>query len=660
MTADAPGRVSRRTGQTGAFGTGTYRAPRRTPPRDFGPFDAAELDPDLPDPPSLVDFGAVRVPVPDDGTVSVEPTADGRLQAVHVSLPGGRLSVSALAAPKSSELWPELVAEIDSSLRDGGARVRSFQGEWGRELHARTGAANSVFIGVDGARWMLYGVATGPAQHAVDLEAALREMLRGAVVDRGRSPYPVRTVLPLVVPEHLAGDAVEDTAMSLPVPAPSAPARSALALRAPVAQPDPVVRRPEPAEPQPAATASVPPARPQPPRRVAPPRAVPGRPRAAPAAPRVVAESTQVLPSIPRVAARAAPVRAERPGTAPPLWATSPGPVSAADLGPDPADAIPSGRPVNDVVTPTEWWPVVAAEPVPLLRPAGPAPDPTPAGRSAGYGVAEPAVPVPDRGAPAVEPETPGPPTGRWSYGPDGWTHQPDDPAPDVWASDDPAPYVSGSADRAPERPADVEPGPIERAAAAAVAAASAPPTERWPALDTPDPEDRFRSNGSERNGFGSSGSEQHRDAEAGTPRTGRRRAPEPEEPRRRRQAAEPAPARSGRRRAPEPPAPDGSAPRRNGHRTGPTEVRRADDSLDLAALARSRSGPRRARPEPVPVARTGRRRAPEPSFAEPVTEPLAMVRRRETEMERDGAGPAWAHLAEPSRPAPGRHHRPG
>ena len=70
--------------------------------------------------------------------------------------------MSALAAPKSSRLWPELAKEIEASLREGGARVRSFTGDWGRELHATTGAATSVFIGVDGPRWMLYGVATGP------------------------------------------------------------------------------------------------------------------------------------------------------------------------------------------------------------------------------------------------------------------------------------------------------------------------------------------------------------------------------------------------------------------------------------------------------------------------------------------------------------------
>jgi Protein of unknown function (DUF3710) len=167
----------------------------------FGPFDEGDLDREHAGA-ERVDFGAVQVPVPRGGEVSVEPE-DGRLQAVHVMLPAGRLSVSALAAPRTEGLWPDLAAEIDESLREGGATVRSFTGEWGRELHARTGDASSLFVGVDGPRWMLYGVATGPTSSADELDVALRVMLRGTVVVRGRAPYPVRTVLPLTVPEQL-------------------------------------------------------------------------------------------------------------------------------------------------------------------------------------------------------------------------------------------------------------------------------------------------------------------------------------------------------------------------------------------------------------------------------------------------------------------------
>jgi Protein of unknown function (DUF3710) len=209
-------------------------------PVTLGPFDEDDLDPEHAAT-ERVDFGAVRVPVPRGGEVSVEPE-DGRLQAVHVMLPAGRLSVSALAAPRTGGLWPDLAAEIDESLREGGATVRSFTGEWGRELHARTGDASSLFVGVDGPRWMLYGVATGPTGSARELDAALRVMLRGTVVVRGRSPYPVRTVLPLTVPEHLSRPG--PIAMPDRVPVPRAPAERAPTPPPPPARPAALVDAP--------------------------------------------------------------------------------------------------------------------------------------------------------------------------------------------------------------------------------------------------------------------------------------------------------------------------------------------------------------------------------------------------------------------------------
>lgn len=217
------GHPERTTERSGATRSRSARAARPRP-APAGPYDVDDADPAVSDAPGVLDFGAIRVPVSPRGAVSVEPTANGRMQSVQVTLPGGRLSVSALAAPKSSKLWPQLAKEIDASLREGGAKVRSFKGEWGRELHATTGAATSVFVGVDGPRWMVYGVATGPTRDSADLDAELRRMLRGSVVVRGRSPYPVRTVLPLTTPESLADDAAAPTpAVPAPVGAPEPP-----------------------------------------------------------------------------------------------------------------------------------------------------------------------------------------------------------------------------------------------------------------------------------------------------------------------------------------------------------------------------------------------------------------------------------------------------
>ncbi|WP_181783225.1 DUF3710 domain-containing protein, partial [Pseudonocardia pini] len=170
---------------------------------DHGPFDVAMLDPEMTDALARMDFGAVQVPIPPSGTVAVEPTNKGRLQAVHVTMPGGRLSLSALAAPRTSGLWKDLCAEIEASLREAGATVRTGTGTWGRELYATTNKATSVFVGIDGERWMVYGVASGPSADQARLDEELRRMLRGTIVVRGKSPYPPRTVLPLTMPSAL-------------------------------------------------------------------------------------------------------------------------------------------------------------------------------------------------------------------------------------------------------------------------------------------------------------------------------------------------------------------------------------------------------------------------------------------------------------------------
>src|SRR6185312_15843144 len=71
-----------------------------------------------------------------------------------------------------------------------------------------------------------YGVATGPTRDAVGLDARLRRMLRGTVVVRGKAPFPVRTVLPLVTPSESGSE--EQAAAAPPTMTLRAPAAAAM------------------------------------------------------------------------------------------------------------------------------------------------------------------------------------------------------------------------------------------------------------------------------------------------------------------------------------------------------------------------------------------------------------------------------------------------
>ena len=166
-----------------------------------GPYDSEDDDVDQVQ--DGLEFGALRVPMPARAQLQVEQGSSELLRAVHVLVPSGRVSLSALAAPRSTPLWRGLAREIAGSLGGDGARVWAEWGPWGREVMAGSKGALSRFVGVDGPRWMLYGVATGPADGAEELAETLREMIRGTVVTRGPDPLPVKTVLPLRLPEHL-------------------------------------------------------------------------------------------------------------------------------------------------------------------------------------------------------------------------------------------------------------------------------------------------------------------------------------------------------------------------------------------------------------------------------------------------------------------------
>lgn len=175
-----------------------------------GPFDVADaLEDGIP----RIDLGSVRVPVPDGSQVQVEmDPAAGGVRAVHVVTPHGQVTVSAYAAPKSGGLWAEVGEELTAQLQADGAKVSPGEGEWGFEISALIGDVALRFVGVDGPRWMLRGVIAGPQSLAADAPATLREIVRGTVVVRGDAPMPVRTPLPVTLPEAVAQHIAEQQA----------------------------------------------------------------------------------------------------------------------------------------------------------------------------------------------------------------------------------------------------------------------------------------------------------------------------------------------------------------------------------------------------------------------------------------------------------------
>jgi hypothetical protein len=166
----------------------------------LGPYDV-EVEPD--DGWIRLDLGSLRLPVPEGAQLQVEVDSSGPVRAVHLMTGVGQITLTAFAAPRSGGLWHEVVPELVTKLRTDGAQVGSAAGEWGEEVEAVTGQGVLRFLGVDGPRWMLRGVAGGPAEDAQPRVALLRDVVRQTVVVRGSEPLPVRSPLPLRLPGPL-------------------------------------------------------------------------------------------------------------------------------------------------------------------------------------------------------------------------------------------------------------------------------------------------------------------------------------------------------------------------------------------------------------------------------------------------------------------------
>ena len=119
------------------------------------------------------------------------------------------MQVQAFAAARRGALWDDVRAEIAKEVREAGGDSQEIQGSFGTELMARVPAepgqpASGMrlvrFVGVDGPRWFLRGLFTGPAADAGEPAALLEEVFRDVVVVRGEHPVPPRDILELRLP----------------------------------------------------------------------------------------------------------------------------------------------------------------------------------------------------------------------------------------------------------------------------------------------------------------------------------------------------------------------------------------------------------------------------------------------------------------------------
>jgi hypothetical protein len=199
------------------------------PERPQGPWDLEDApDDEL----QRLDLGGLRIPVPDGTEVRVDVSPEGEVVAATLVHGESAMQVNAFAAPRRGGIWAEVREEIAEALRASGGRAEEAEGTYGTELRAQVPTevpeqgvvlAPARFLGVDGPRWFLRALVTGPGAVDPAQAAGLEAVLRDVVVVRGSEAMAVRDPLTLHLPKEVVDAAAtaadqEEVPVTLPLP----------------------------------------------------------------------------------------------------------------------------------------------------------------------------------------------------------------------------------------------------------------------------------------------------------------------------------------------------------------------------------------------------------------------------------------------------------
>jgi len=168
------------------FDDEAHDEPAVVPPGLQGPWDAGESFPAR----ERVGLGSLHVPMGPEHEIQLV-MADQHGAWVTIRHGESEMQVQAFAAARRGALWEDVRAEIAKEVREAGGDSQEIQGSFGTELMARvpiepgqpaSGMRPVRFVGVDGPRWFLRGLFTGPAADGGEPAGLLEEIFRDVVV----------------------------------------------------------------------------------------------------------------------------------------------------------------------------------------------------------------------------------------------------------------------------------------------------------------------------------------------------------------------------------------------------------------------------------------------------------------------------------------------
>lgn len=198
-----------------------------------GPWDSADA-PD--DGVTRIDLGSLLLPAVPGTELRVDVNNQQKVIGATLRYGDSLLQVAVFAAPRASGIWDDVRADLARSASGQGGHLEEVDGPFGPELAgfvrtnppAQPGQPAPApvrraarFLGVDGPRWFLRGMISGPAAESPEAAAALEQAFRQIVVVRGNAPMPVREQLPLILPPQAAAQLAAQQAARQPGTPPS-------------------------------------------------------------------------------------------------------------------------------------------------------------------------------------------------------------------------------------------------------------------------------------------------------------------------------------------------------------------------------------------------------------------------------------------------------
>ena len=164
-----------------------------------GPWDS--MDPQAPDTDEYLDIGALMLPFLQGSELRLKANSQtGDVLGATITYGSSSLELEPFAAPKSLGLWDEVRAD----LLKANSACKEVDGAFGKELTlpVKVKGRNLLtrVVGIDGPRWMLRGIFSGPAAKGGKEKDVLDGYLADLVVSRGDEPLAPRDLVPMHAP----------------------------------------------------------------------------------------------------------------------------------------------------------------------------------------------------------------------------------------------------------------------------------------------------------------------------------------------------------------------------------------------------------------------------------------------------------------------------